>query len=121
MKDFSIENNGTEVQFNIYVPNIQPGVEIDYSDGASIGPEGPQKKTRSCLIRRQKKKQSLHQKPPHLLLQVQKRIFRPSDTDGNGTVTIQEAEDAGYQMPITSNHWLYPYMIDQNNDGISGE
>lgn len=32
------------------------------------------------------------------------------DTNGNGKVTIQEAKDAGYAMPITSEHWLYPYM-----------
>lgn len=28
------------------------------------------------------------------------------DTNGNGQVTIQEAKDAGYSMPIMSNHWL---------------
>lgn len=33
----------------------------------------------------------------------------------------QEAEDAGCQMPITSNYWLYPYMIDRNNDGMAGK
>lgn len=41
------------------------------------------------------------------------------DTNGNGQVTIKEAKDAGYSMPITSNHWLYPYMRD--NDGMVGE
>lgn len=28
------------------------------------------------------------------------------DTDGNGQVTIQEAKDAGFAMPITEKHWL---------------
>lgn len=43
------------------------------------------------------------------------------DKNGNGTVTIKEAEDAGYSMPIYSDHWLYPYMIDRDNDGMVGE
>lgn len=28
------------------------------------------------------------------------------DANGNGKVTIQEAKDAGYKMPISSDHWL---------------
>ncbi|MGD6847254.1 DNA/RNA non-specific endonuclease [Rossellomorea aquimaris] len=43
------------------------------------------------------------------------------DTNGNGQVTIKEAEDAGYSMPIMSDHWLYPYMRDNDNDGMVGE
>ena len=43
------------------------------------------------------------------------------DTDGNGQVTIKEAKAAGYKMPITSDHWLYPYMDDRDNDGMVGE
>ena len=43
------------------------------------------------------------------------------DTDGNGQVTIKEAKAAGYSMPIMSNHWLYPYMHDRDNDGMVGE
>lgn len=43
------------------------------------------------------------------------------DTNGNGQVTIQEAKDAGFTMPIMSNHWLYPYMRDNDNDGMVGE
>ncbi len=30
------------------------------------------------------------------------------DTDGNGQVTIKEAKAAGFKMPITKDHWLYP-------------
>lgn len=43
------------------------------------------------------------------------------DTNGNGKVTIKEAKDAGFSMPITSDHWLYPYMDDRDNDGMVGE
>ena len=43
------------------------------------------------------------------------------DTNGNGQVTIKEAKDAGFSMPITSDHWLYPYMHDNDNDGMVGE
>ncbi|KAF0818137.1 hypothetical protein KIS4809_2939 [Bacillus sp. ZZV12-4809] len=42
-------------------------------------------------------------------------------TNGNGQVTIQEAKDAGYSMSIMSDHWLYPYMDDRDNDGMVGE
>ncbi|MCU9613359.1 DNA/RNA non-specific endonuclease [Caldibacillus lycopersici] len=43
------------------------------------------------------------------------------DTNGNGKVTIKEAKAAGFSMPITSDHWLYPYMDDRDNDGMVGE
>nr|WP_230199571.1 DNA/RNA non-specific endonuclease [Bacillus testis] len=43
------------------------------------------------------------------------------DANGNGEVTIQEAKDAGYSMPITSDHWLYQYMRDNDGDGMVGE
>lgn len=43
------------------------------------------------------------------------------DTDGNGQVTIQEAKNAGFAMPITEKHWLYQYMRDNDHDGMVGE
>lgn len=43
------------------------------------------------------------------------------DTNGNGQVTIQEAKDAGFSMPIMSDHWLYQYMDDRDGDGSVGE
>ena len=43
------------------------------------------------------------------------------DTNGNGTVTIAEAEAAGFTMPIYSTHWLYKYMRDGDGDGMVGE
>lgn len=43
------------------------------------------------------------------------------DTNGNGQVTIKEAKDAGYSMPITKDDWLYQYMDDRDGDGSVGE
>ncbi|MFT9493431.1 MULTISPECIES: DNA/RNA non-specific endonuclease [Bacillota] len=43
------------------------------------------------------------------------------DINGNGQVTIKEAKAAGFSMPITSDHWLYPYMDDRDGDGMVGE
>ncbi|MFC4322615.1 DNA/RNA non-specific endonuclease [Litchfieldia salsa] len=43
------------------------------------------------------------------------------DTNGNGQVTIKEAKEAGFSMPITSDHWLYKYMDDRDGDGMVGE
>ena len=43
------------------------------------------------------------------------------DTNGNGQVTIQEAKNAGYTMPIYSDHWLFQYMDDRDGDGQVGE
>ena len=43
------------------------------------------------------------------------------DINGNGQVTIQEAKNAGYAMPIYSDHWLYAYMDDRDGDGQVGE
>lgn len=43
------------------------------------------------------------------------------DTNDNGQVTIQEAKNAGYAMPIYSDHWLYPYMDDRDGDRQVGE
>ncbi|MGM8213425.1 DNA/RNA non-specific endonuclease [Virgibacillus sp. W0430] len=43
------------------------------------------------------------------------------DTNGNGKVTIKEAKAAGFSMPITRDHWLYPYMHDADQDGMVGE
>ena len=43
------------------------------------------------------------------------------DANGNGKVTIKEAKDAGFKMPITRDHWLYQYMDDRDGDGVVGE
>lgn len=41
MEGFSIEDNGEGLMFNIYIPNQQEGVLIDYQTGESRGMEGP--------------------------------------------------------------------------------
>lgn len=43
------------------------------------------------------------------------------DRNGDGQVSIAEAKDAGFQMPITKDHWLYSYMDDRDGDGMVGE
>ena len=43
------------------------------------------------------------------------------DINGNGQITIREAKNAGYAMPIYSDHWLYPHMDDRDGDGQVGE
>lgn len=35
MEAFSIEDNGATVQMNVYVPNVQEGISIDYGTGAN--------------------------------------------------------------------------------------
>lgn len=51
----------------------------------------------------------------------EKSELKKIDKNNNGIVTIKEAEDAGYKMPIKKDHWLYKYMIDRDNDGVVGE
>jgi hypothetical protein len=43
------------------------------------------------------------------------------DTNGDGQVTIKEANAAGFKLPITKDHWLYKYMDDRDGDGMVGE
>lgn len=43
------------------------------------------------------------------------------DKNHNGQVTISEAKDAGFKMPITQDNWLYQYMDDRDGDGTVGE
>ena len=35
MEAYSVEDNGDGVKFNIYIYNVQPGIEIDYKTGES--------------------------------------------------------------------------------------
>ena len=35
MEAYSVEDDGDEICFNVFVYNVQPGIEIDYSDGES--------------------------------------------------------------------------------------
>ncbi len=115
MEGFSIEDNGEGVSFNIYIPNRQPGVDIDYADGSSRGPQGPLEEGELQLSpKSQPTDPSL---PPETYSQDLPSI----DVNGDGQVTIKEAQAAGYSMPIHSDHWLYPYMHDADGDGMVGE
>lgn len=51
----------------------------------------------------------------------QKGNLSSVDANGNGKVTIKEAKDAGFKMPISRDHWLYQYMDDRDGDGLVGE
>lgn len=46
------------------------------------------------------------------------QIIKEMDTDGDGVISIEEALAAGIELPIDSDHWLYPYMKDVNEDGV---
>jgi len=136
MEAFSIEDNGEGVMFNIYIPNIQPGVEINYANGSSVGPAGPAEEGEITNYNGNKSNSSSSTKKPATPAPAptpapkteEKPESAPAqgdlssvDANGNGKVTIQEAKDAGYSMPIYSDHWLYQYMDDRNNTGMVGE
>ncbi|MEJ6527452.1 DNA/RNA non-specific endonuclease [Exiguobacterium sp. USCH10] len=60
--------------------------------------------------------------PPDVTTEpVEERDLSDIDIDGNGQVTIKEAKNAGFEMPITRDHWLYQYMDDRDGDGMVGE
>lgn len=60
--------------------------------------------------------------PPDVTTEpVEERDLSDIDVDGNGQVTIKEAKNAGFEMPITRDHWLYQYMDDRDGDGMVGE
>lgn len=52
---------------------------------------------------------------------IKKGDISSIDRNGDGQITIKEAKAAGFKMPITRDHWLYPYMDDRDNDGMVGE
>lgn len=42
MEAYSIEDGGKAISMNVFIPNHQPGITIDYRTGESVGPMGPQ-------------------------------------------------------------------------------
>jgi len=100
------------------VPNIQPGIEINYADGSSIALNEPN--TEDAVAQKPEPKPE-PEPTPEPELEPADGDVSSVDTNGNGTVTISEAEAAGYSMPITDDHWLYKYMIDRDGDGMVGE
>lgn len=131
MEGFSIEDNGEGVMFNVYVPNVQPGVEINYADGSSIGPEGPSEEGdvkeynasggSNSSSGGGSSSSSSTTPPPAPEPEQSGGDVSSVDANGNGIVTIKEAEDAGFTMPIHSDHWLYEHMRDADGDGMVGE
>ncbi len=101
MEAKSVEDNGEGILFNIFCYNAQDGISIDYKTGDNS--EGS-----STLISSNSSSNTFES-------------IDDIDTNGNGIVTISEAKAAGYDMPITSEHWLYKYMVDSDGDGIVGE
>lgn len=52
----------------------------------------------------------------------QKRILNEMNTDGKYPLTIAEVRQSGlFTIPINSDKWIYPFMIDKNNNGKVGE
>jgi hypothetical protein len=43
------------------------------------------------------------------------------DLNNNGTISIIEAKESGYSIPIYKENWIYDYMIDIDDDGIIEE
>lgn len=140
MEGFSIEDNGEGLMFNIYIPNVQPGVMLNYADGSSKGPAGPSVEQNASPTPPKnntseskngnsngKKESKPEPKPtptptPEAKPEPEKKNDVSSvDANGNGKVTIQEAKDAGFSMPIYKDHWLYKYMDDRDGDGMVGE
>lgn len=128
MEGFSVEDNGEGIMFNIYLPNIQPGVSLDYATGDSWSdaPVVEEEPVVEEVPEEPVVEEAIVEEVPEE--PIVEEAQAPSggdvssvDSNGNGKVTIKEAEDAGFSMPLYSNHWLYPYMDDRDSDGMVGE
>ncbi|WP_409967693.1 DNA/RNA non-specific endonuclease [Bengtsoniella intestinalis] len=121
MEGQSVEDDGEGMLFNVFCYNAQAGVTIDYATGESwLTQEGETTGTVTIDATAYEDDitivtlgEDTDKTPLESIIDI--------DTNGNGIVTIAEAEAAGYQMPITSTHWLYAYMRDADGDGVIGE
>lgn len=56
------------------------------------------------------------------LTDEQKRILNEMNADGKYPLTIDEVKQSGlFKIPVKSDVWIYPFMIDRNNSGEVGE
>ncbi|WP_409969867.1 DNA/RNA non-specific endonuclease [Bengtsoniella intestinalis] len=118
MEAQSVEDDGDGVMFNVFCYNAQAGITIDYTtgenwlsiEGETVGMENVTYEDDTSVVI---VGQDTEETPLENIIDI--------DTNGNGIVTIAEAETAGYQMPITADHWLYTYMRDADGDGVIGE
>lgn len=104
MEAISVEDDGEGVQFNVFCYNAQLGVTFDYATGKNYA-NGEEPEEEDTVV---------------LAPENEDEVVAEIDTNANGTITIAEAESAGYEMPITSDHWLYQYMTDADGDGKVG-
>lgn len=59
--------------------------------------------------------------PPQSSEPSEAEKVKAMDTNKNNHISIKEAKNAGYKMPISKDHWLYKYMTDGDGDGYVGE
>lgn len=95
MEGWSVEDAGAGICFHVYCYNVQPGIEIDYADGASREAEDMEKRTESFDVSTQ----------TYILNTNTKKIHRPSCSSVNKMKeynrqmyegTIEELEQMGY-------------------------
>ena len=56
------------------------------------------------------------------LTDAQKQKLNEMNTDGKYPLTIAEVKKSGlFKIPVNSDKWIYPFMIDKNNNGEVGE
>lgn len=57
-----------------------------------------------------------------LLNEEQRDELDKLDTDGDGVLSVEEIEKSPkYHLPITKEDWIYPFMLDKNEDGLIDE
>lgn len=56
------------------------------------------------------------------LTDEQKQTLNEMNTDGKYPLTIAEVKKSGlFKIPVNNDVWIYPFMIDKNNNGQVGE